>query len=73
LKIIAMILRLFGVKTTQSARFSTFGKKFNEITARTAGFCKEKSGKLMIFAVGATLSVALSGRREGDPYEIYVL
>lgn len=53
-----MTLELFGMKTTQSARFSTFVKKFNEITARIAGFCKEKSGEMMIF-VGATLAVAL--------------
>ncbi len=42
---------LFCGKNVHLAIFCSFAKKFNEITARIAGFCKEKSGEMMIFAV----------------------
>lgn len=48
------LLGLFCGKNAYPAVFCPFVKKFNEITARIAGFCKEKSREMMTF-VGATL------------------
>ncbi len=48
------LLGLFCGKNAYPAVFCSFVKKFNEITARIAGFCKEKSREMMTFAVRAT-------------------